>query len=75
MKHGLGSVNFDTWLKMQALFREKTGMKDTRLRSVELDVPYTSSVQLVSAELECKSVYLAAFMSACVFVDCVWMST
>lgn len=27
--------------------------------------------QPVSAELECKSVYLAALMSACVFVDCV----
>lgn len=26
---------------------------------------------LVSAELECKSVYLTAFMSACVFVDSV----
>lgn len=25
--------------------------------------------KLVSAELECKSVYLAACMSACVFVD------
>lgn len=27
--------------------------------------------KLVSAELECKSVYLAAFVSAFVFVDCV----
>lgn len=26
--------------------------------------------KLVSADLECKSVYLAAFMSASVFVDC-----
>ena len=35
-------------------------------------------MRLVSAELECKSVYLDAFMSACVFVDgppeCVYMS-